>query len=236
MFTLCAAAMPRAGAAPARYELDPVHTRVQFAVWHAGFSQALGTVSGSTGTLEFDPDDWTGARLDVTVPLQRLDLGDAGWNRAALARNLLDGQRWPLARFVSERVEPLAPDRFIVHGRLSLHGVTRELPLEVRFNALRRHPLPPFRRVAGFSATAVLERSAFGIDAWPSMIGERVELRIEAEAVRARGASGGQDGHAESAALPEWSDPGDEPAPVSDPPAECVCDPSQPARQEPTLP
>ena len=79
-----------AWAASARYELDPVHTRVQFAVSHAGFSQALGTVSGSTGTIEFDPGDWSTARLDVSVPLQRLDLGDADWNRATLARNLLD--------------------------------------------------------------------------------------------------------------------------------------------------
>lgn len=181
-----------AWAASARYELDPVHTRVQFAVSHAGFSQALGTVSGSTGTLEFDPDDWSTARLEVTVPLQRLDLGDADWNRATLARNLLDAQRWPEARFVSSRVEPLAPDRFIVHGQLSLHGSTREVALEVTFNALRRHPLPPFRRTAGFSATTTLSRRDFGIDAWPSVIGDAVQLRIEAEAARAR-ASGNTD-------------------------------------------
>lgn len=177
-------ASPPALAAPARFELDPVHTRVLFAVSHAGFSQALGMVSGSTGTLEFDPDDWTSARLDVRVPLQRLDLGDADWNRAALAGRLLDAQRWPEAHFVSTRIEPLAPDRFIVHGQLTLRGVTREVPLEVTFNALRHHPMPPFRRTAGFSATATLSRSAFGIDGWPSVIGDPVELRIEAEAVR----------------------------------------------------
>ncbi|RBD06028.1 polyisoprenoid-binding protein, partial [Xanthomonas oryzae pv. oryzae] len=54
-----------ATAAPERYALDPVHTRVLFAVEHAGFSKALGTVSGTSGTLIFDPDDWAAARLDV---------------------------------------------------------------------------------------------------------------------------------------------------------------------------
>lgn len=173
-------------AAHAHYVLDPVHTRVQFAIGHAGFSQALGTISGSTGTLEFDPEDWSSARLEVSVPLQRLDLGDADWNRAVLARRLLDAQRWPQAHFVSEWIEPLDAERFIVHGHLTLRGVTRQLPLAVRFNALARHPLPPFRRTAGFSATAVLDRDAFGIDAWPSVIGRQVELRIEVEAVRKR--------------------------------------------------
>ncbi|QJD68461.1 polyisoprenoid-binding protein [Xanthomonas campestris pv. badrii] len=173
-----------ASAAPVRYALDPVHTRVLFAVEHAGFSKALGTVSGSTGSLVFDPDDWASARLEATVPLRRADLGDAKWNEATLARNLLDAERFPDAHFVSTRVQASGDNRARVTGNLTLHGVTRPVTLEVTLNALKRHPLPPFRRTAGFSATATLSRAEFGIDAWKSMIGDTVELRIEAEAVR----------------------------------------------------
>ncbi|PPU36347.1 YceI family protein [Xanthomonas sp. CFBP 7912] len=173
-----------ATAAPVRYALDPVHTRVLFAVEHAGFSKALGTVSGSSGTLVFDPEDWASARLDVTVPLQRADLGDAKWNQATLARNLLDAERFPDAHFVSTHVETSGENRARVTGNLTLRGVTRPVTLDVTLNALKRHPLPPFRRTAGFSATATLSRAAFGVDAWKSMIGDTVELRIEAEAVR----------------------------------------------------
>lgn len=173
-----------ATAAPARYALDPVHTRVLFAVEHAGFSKALGTVSGSSGTLVFDPDDWAAATLEVTVPLRRADLGDAKWNEATLARNLLDAERFPDAHFVSTKVEASDATHAKVTGNLTLHGVTRPVTLDVTLNALKRHPLPPFRRTAGFSATATLSRAAFGVDAWKSMIGDTVELRIEAEAVR----------------------------------------------------
>ncbi|HEY4555325.1 MAG TPA: YceI family protein [Lysobacter sp.] len=188
-------ALASPAAAAERYALDPVHTRVLFAIDHAGFSKALGTVSGSTGTLEFDPGDWTQARLEVQVPLDRLDLGDATWNRAARAANLLDTARHPQARFVSQQVEPLADDRARVCGELTLRGVARPLCMDVTLNALKRHPLPPFRRTAGFSATAQLSRADFGIAAWPTVIGDAVELRIEAEAVRApRG--GGESGTA----------------------------------------
>src|SRR5688572_26243355 len=170
-------------AGPESFELDPVHTRVLFAVEHAGFSKALGTVSGSTGTLQFDRDDWSSARLDVRVPLQRLDLGDPKWNAAVLATNLLDGQRHPDAHYVSSKVEPVDADHAKVCGELTLRGVTRPLCLDVTFNAIKRHPLPPFRRTAGFSASATLSRKDFGITAWPSVIGDAVTLRIEAEAV-----------------------------------------------------
>jgi polyisoprenoid-binding protein YceI len=171
---------------PEQYRLDPVHTRVMFAIDHAGFSKAIGTVSGSTGTLVFDPDDWRSAQLKASVPMNRIDLGDAAWNKATLAGNLLGAADHPTAEFVSTRAEPLAPDRATVHGTLTLRGVTREVALDVTLNAAKRHPLPPFRRTVGFSATTTLSRKAFGIDAWPSVIGDSVELRIEAEAVRGR--------------------------------------------------
>lgn len=178
----CVAFAARAGRA--HYALDPVHTRVLFSVSHAGFSQALGTVSGSTGSLEFDPDDLGSARIEAKVPLARLELGNSKWN-AATAK-LLDADAHPVASFVSTRVEPVDATHAIVTGNLTLRGVTQEVRLAVTFNQLRRHPLPPFRRTAGFSATTTLSRQAFGITQWPGVIGDAVELRIEAEAVRAR--------------------------------------------------
>lgn len=204
MLMLAVACAGSQASEPQAYALDPVHTRVLFAVEHAGFSQALGTVSGSTGSLLFDPDDWCSARLEVSVPLTRLELGDARWNAATLAANLLDGERHPHAYFVSSTVEPLDRQHARVCGELTLRGVTRPLCLEVTLNALKRHPLPPFRRTAGFSATATLSRSDFGIDAWKSVIGDRVELRIEAEAVR--------DDEAAAAFAPPTIDPEAEPS------------------------
>lgn len=183
---LLAFALPFAAMAePAHYALDPVHTRVLFAVSHAGFSQAMGTVSGSHGELWFDPDDWSSAKLTVEVPLDRLDMGDAKWTKAVQAANLLDTAKHPAARFVSKRIEPVDATHARVCGDLEIRGVARDTCMDVAFNQLKRHPMPPFRRTAGFSATATLKRSDFGMDAWKSVIGDEVQLRIEAEALRA---------------------------------------------------
>lgn len=202
-------------AAPEAYELDPVHTRVVFRVDHAGFSRAMGSFSGATGTLVFDPDDWRGARLQVQVPLASLDLGDATWRERVLGRPFLDAGRQPVARFTSTGVEPTGDGTARVTGRLELRGQAREIVLDVRLNALRRHPLT-FRRTAGFSATATLDRRDFGMDAWPNVVGQQVELWIEAEATRARGEAA-----ADGAAAEKNDDAGDTPAmPESDTPPE----------------
>ena len=197
-------------AASAEYELDPVHTRVMVAVEHAGFSKAMGTVSGSSGQLRFDPDDWNTAQLQVSVPLQRLDFGDEKWNKAVLASGLVDAARFPTAQFVSTRIEPIDATHAKVHGTLTLHGVSREATLDVALNALKRHPLPPFRRTAGFSATTVISRADFGIDAWKSVIGDAIEIRLEVEATRTR-ASGDQN---EAGGIPT------DPTPAQDPSAQ----------------
>lgn len=167
------------------FAVDPVHTRVMVAVGHAGFSQALGTVSGTTGRMSIE-DGWNGAQVDATVPLDALDFGDAAWNRAV--RGLLDVDRYPTVRFVSERIDVRDDRHAEVCGRLTLRGVTRPLCLDATLNAVKRHPMPPFRRTAGFSASARLDRFDYGVDDWPSVIGREVEIRIELEASRGIGA------------------------------------------------
>ena len=166
------------------HALDPVHTRVMIAVDHAGFSKAIGIVSGTTGTLLLVPGSWEGAHVSARIPLSRLDFGDERWNRAVAAGGLLDSDRHPVASFRSLRIEPLDAAHARIHGELTLRGTTREVVLDAVRNAERRHPLPPFRHTVGFSATATLSRAEFGSTAWGSMIGDVVEVRIEVEAVR----------------------------------------------------
>lgn len=175
-----------AQAKPDHYELEPVHSRIVFTCNHFGYSNVIGTFSQPTGTLDFDPDDWTSARLDVSVKLATLDLGDAKFNQRILKRDYLDGKKHPVARFVSTRVEPLTPTTAKVHGELTLRGVSKALTLEVSLNKLARNRYT-MRRTAGFSARATLDRNDWGMDDDPGVVGARVELIIEAEAVRSRG-------------------------------------------------
>lgn len=202
---------PAAAAEAREYRLDPVHTRIAFLVDHAGFSRAIGTISGSQGRLFFGDDEeapWDGASVEAEIPITALSLGDPDWDRATLSRSLLDGEGHPSARFRSTRIEPLAPGRARIHGELTLRGSTRDVVLEATLNGARRHPLT-FRRTVGFSATTTLRRADFGITAWPNVIGAEVEVLIELEATAARRGERGEP------ATPE-ADASDDATPASD--------------------
>jgi polyisoprenoid-binding protein YceI len=184
-------ALALAAAGPARAErfaLDPVHTRVAFQVSHAGFSSPIGTFSGVTGTLDFDPADWGTARVEVRIPIDTLQLGDDKWQGKILDGTFFDAKKYPEAHFVSTRVEHAQGSADAeVTGDLTLHGVTKPIVLHVKFNKLARHPLT-FRRTAGFSATATLSRKDFGMDSWEKVVGDEVRLILEVEATKEKDA------------------------------------------------
>lgn len=171
-------------ATPPGWQVDPVHSRILVAVEHAGYSQSLALMPVSAGVLHYDPEQPQTARIEVLLEPAKLDFGDPRWNAAVHGSNLLDVQKHPQARFVSGQVRLDEDGQLQVDGTLELLGVSAPVQLQVQRNAQRRHPMPPFRQTVGFSATATLSRAAFGADAWASMVGDTVQLRIELEAMR----------------------------------------------------
>lgn len=168
------------------WRIDPVHTQILFSIDHQGFNQSLGLFKASAGSLSFDPDDWSAAHLDVRVDTASVLLGDAKWEEAVRSWRFLDAGRWPQARYRSHSVEQLGTDRGIVRGHLELHGQRRPLDIAFRLNKLASDPYT-FKRTAGFSATATLRRSDYGMDKVLSAVGDEVQLRLEAAFVRDRG-------------------------------------------------
>ncbi len=163
------------------FAVDPVHTRVAFMVSHAGFSNAIGTFSGSTGQLRFDEKDWSKSSISVSIPIASLNLGDADWQEKILDGTFFDAGKFANATFVSERIEKLSDTTGIAHGALTIRDISQPVSLNFTLNALKRHPLN-FKKTIGFSANATLSRKAFGMDAWTKVIGDEVKVMIELEA------------------------------------------------------
>jgi polyisoprenoid-binding protein YceI len=171
------------------YSFDPVHTQIFFCTGHLGFSKPCGRLHVSAGNFSFDAKDWSTARVDVVIDINSLDLGDAEWESRVKSGEFLDAQRYPTARFISQRVEKTS-DKYgtqtgVMHGQLALHGKTLKIDLPFTFNKVGVHPYT-FKRIAGFSAVLKIKRSDFGIDRYLQVVSDEVELRIEAEGFRDR--------------------------------------------------
>lgn len=169
-----------------RYAIDPVHSRVLIRVSHAGFSQSMATLSAPSGTIDYDPDHPEQARVNVELSLDRLDFGDAEWNRRMARRDYFDSARHPRARFVSTSVAVQPDGELRILGQLELRGTQAPIELHARINRTGRS-LPWVSRMSlGASASARLDRRQFGMLKHAGAVGHDVEVWIEVEARRQR--------------------------------------------------
>jgi polyisoprenoid-binding protein YceI len=174
-------------AAPAAYHYDPVHSQVIFSVDHNGFSRSFGRLHIS-GSLSFDAADWAASSTRVVIDTRGVDMGDAKWNDALRGNDLLSATRFPTATFDSTSVEKTGSDTGVLHGRLTLRGVTQRVDIPFRLNRSGR-TIYGMHDVVGFSANFNLDRTLFGMTSSPNSIGRSVNVWLEVEAIRGDGAS-----------------------------------------------
>ncbi|NMW25297.1 YceI family protein [Rhodanobacter soli] len=183
LWCLAATLLPLAAAHAAGdgWRYDTVHSQVVFSISHNGYSRPFGRLHIARGWLRFDPGNWSTAATELDIDLASLDMGDADWNKAVCKPALLDCARDRYAHFRSTGVERKDDRHGVLHGQLTLRGVTRPLDLSFTFNRAAK-TIYETHKVAGFSATASLDRNDFGITANPNSIGASVSVWLELEA------------------------------------------------------
>lgn len=166
---------------PLDYRIDTVHSQVLFSADHDGYSKPVGKLAIARGWLRFDPKDWAASKVVADIDLASADLGDKDWNAAVTGRNFLDAAKYPSAHFESTTVMKTGEHTGTLTGTLDLHGAS--LPVTVAFTVNRvGATLFGFETIAGFSGSATLDRTQFGMTAFPKAIGTQVTLRFEIEA------------------------------------------------------
>lgn len=170
-------------AATLEFALDPIHSQVVFQISHAGFSDSTGLILRPEGTLRLDPSNCAGAKVEIRMQSQNVEFNDDAWNKAVRGKSYFNAAQFPEIGFSGTRCRMLDARHAVLDGELSLLGVRRPVELQVTFNKRANHPYT-LKDTIGFSASALLKRSDFGMSATPKTIGDEVRIRIAVEAVR----------------------------------------------------
>ncbi len=178
---LALAASAFCSAAPMSYQIDTVHTQTYFKVNHMGFSNSTGAVRVKVGVLSFDDADWSKSKVDVTLDITALQLGDKAWNEHVSSEKFFNVAKFPTAHFVSTKVEKLSDSTGTVTGTLTLLGIDKPVTLMLTKNKIDKNPMSN-KPYAGFSATGTLNRSDWGMTEYLPAIADSVSIRIELEA------------------------------------------------------
>ena len=174
---------PAAGANT--WTVDTAHSNAAFSVKHMMVSTVHGTLGPVKGTIEYDGQSVGSIKADITIDVTGINTGNESRDKDLRSPNFFDVAKFPTATFKSKRAEGSAQGPLKLVGELTLHGVTKEVTLNVDA------PSPPVKtqqgQKIGGSATTTLNRRDFGlqynalIEAGP-VVGDEIQVTIDVEA------------------------------------------------------
>jgi polyisoprenoid-binding protein YceI len=164
---------PTAQVQAKKYTVDKVYSTVFFRVrfWKTPF---MGRFDNFDAQLDFDPKKLSATKLTATVKVASVNTNNKVRNRVVHSKAFLDGKSHPAMTFKSEKVVKVVKNTFWLAGKLTIKGKTLPVVFRVKFLGEADDPWGSVR--AGFSATAILDRTKFGVTFMPKMIGTKVKL------------------------------------------------------------
>lgn len=171
-----------ATAAPEIFKLDPMHSYVLWHVSHFDFSNPSGKWFAN-GTLVLDKDDAQNDKVDITIKIDDLDTGIKELDDHLKGQLFFETKKYPTATFVSNKVDVIGEETAKVSGTLTLHGVSKQVVLNVKLNKMGISPVSN-KMTTGFSGTAQIKRSDFGMTSFLPGVGDNVTLNFEVEAFK----------------------------------------------------
>lgn len=173
----------------AEYGFDKAHSHVGFKIKHI-----LGMVPGEfkdyDGSFNFDPAKPEASKVKVTIQAASIDTDNEMRDKDLQSEKYFNVAKYPTLTFVSTKVKKGdGDDKYIVDGKLTLHGVTKPVTLDVDYLGADTMPMSKdgkmSAKIVGFSATTKINRRDFGLDmsmALPSgnlMVGNDVYITLD---------------------------------------------------------
>ncbi|MFD5346150.1 YceI family protein, partial [Streptomyces anulatus] len=172
---------------PGVWSLDPAHSSVGAVAQHLGISSVHGRFTDFGGRIEI-AEDVSRSRVDAVIRAAGIDTGNEMRDKHLRSPDFLDVDRYPEIAYSSTALDPAGPDRWTVHGELTMHGVSRPVDLDLSYLGTGPDPWGGVR--AAFHATAELRRADFAmnynqvVQAGISAIGTTLRVELDIQAVQ----------------------------------------------------
>jgi polyisoprenoid-binding protein YceI len=172
------------------WNIDPTHSHAQFKVKHMMISNVKGEFTAVTGSLTFDSENVANSSVQATIDATTINTRDPQRDAHLKSADFFDVEKFSTLTFKSTRVSKKGDGEFTVAGDLTIHGVTRNVTLDVEdFTAPIKDPWGNTR--IGLTATTKIDRKSFGLS-WNTVleagglaVGEQVTITLDVEFIKA---------------------------------------------------
>lgn len=186
-----AASTTASAGAPASdvWKIDPAHSSAEFAVTHFMISTVRGRFGAMSGMVTYDGHDVASIRVEATIDVASIATGNDGRDKELRGEHFFDVAKYPTITFKSTKVVPGRSGSFQLVGNLTMHGVTREVTLDVKGPSPVIKGMRGESRVAA-SASTTIDRRDFGMKYNATLsdggliVSNKVAITIDIEALQ----------------------------------------------------
>lgn len=173
------------------WDFDVIHSNLGFVVRHLMVSKVHGKFSAWRGSLEFDDQNPTAAKIAVEIDVASINTEQEQRDAHLRSGDFFEAEAHPKITFTSTAIAAAGDGKFKLTGDLSMRGVTKSVTLDVEYAGRIKHPQMGER--AGFSAHGSINRKDWGVsynqilEAGGLALSEKVDLVLEIEVVKKAG-------------------------------------------------
>jgi polyisoprenoid-binding protein YceI len=174
--------------AQTNWNFDPAHSSIRFAVDHMVISEVEGQFSTYEGSVIATKEDFSDAKINFVIDVNSVDTDNEKRDGHLKSADFFETEKYPKMTFVSTSVEKIADGKYNLKGKLTLHGVTKEISLAMTYGGTVKDPWGNTK--AGLKVTGVINRTDFGLkynsilEAGSMLIGEEVTITCKVELVK----------------------------------------------------
>lgn len=171
------------------WTIDPSHSGASFTVRHM-FTKVRGRFTEMSGTIETEGGSLTDGQVSVEINADSIDTNDAQRDAHLRTNDFFGTGENPTITYRSTSVTSRGDNlnEFLVHGDLTIRGVTRPVTLEAEYEGGGKTPFGT--EVASWTARTEIDRKDFDLtwnaplEAGGFLVGDDVKIELDIEAVK----------------------------------------------------
>jgi len=183
LITATALVLTLSAAAQDTWQIDPKHTAAQFSVRHLGISTVRGAFTKVSGNLQYDPANLGKSSIQATIEAASVDTRVEMRDNDLRSPHFFDVEKYPTITFQSKKVEAAGTGKLKVTGDLTIHGVAKEVVLDVDGPSPAMKDQQGNQRM-GASATTKINRMDFGVNGAPGVAGDEITITLDIEMIK----------------------------------------------------
>lgn len=171
-----------------KWIIDPIHSEIGFKIKHLMITNVSGRFEAFEAEVQTEGEDFATAQVEAKIKTASINTNNLQRDEHLRNTDFFEVEKNPEILFTSTKIEKIDNDNFLLHGNLTLKGITKQVKLNVEYSGTTKDPWG--NQKAGFILTGKINRNDFGLNFNATLetgglvLSEEVKINSEVQLVK----------------------------------------------------